>query len=121
MARPDSKSETLQIPADVRAAIDARDAGFCRVCGQFQGERRAIHHVIYGGDARGMGGRRVHNVEEMVTVCWVPGTLDCHSRVHSNKGLYQPLLLEVVTKPGVTVLQLLRWARVKERRGQARP
>lgn len=86
----------------------------CRVCGKFLGDRRAMHHVVYGGDARGMGGRRVHNVNEIVTICWLPGDprwgmRPCHDVVHSNKRRWQPLLLAIVDRPGVTAVQFDRW------------
>jgi hypothetical protein len=103
-----SASETLAIPAAVRAAVDERDGQYCRVCGRFVGEQRALHHTIFGGDARGMGGRRVHEVSEIVTVCWMWGG-NCHDRVHREKLRFQPVLLEVVNRPGLTALQLLRW------------
>ena len=116
MTRPDAREESLAIPAAVREAVDLRDGMHCRVCGKYLGDRRALHHVIYGGDARGMGGRRIHNVDEIATVCWLagdpaPGMRPCHDLVHSNKRLYQPLLLEVLQTSGVTVLQLQRWKR----------
>jgi hypothetical protein len=112
---PPAKRETLAIPQGVRDAVDQRDQEHCRVCGKYLGERRALHHVIYGGDARGMGGRRVHNVDEIVTVCWLPGdpqqgVQPCHERVHSSKHIWQPLLLAVAQRRGVTALQLRRWA-----------
>lgn len=111
--KPDSKGESLAIPDDVRRAVDERDHQCCRVCGKWLGDRRALHHVIYGGDARGMGGRRVHNVDEIVTVCWLPGDGDCHALVHSNKRLWQPVLLEVARRGGVTARQVLRWQRMR--------
>lgn len=114
--RPDAKEESLAIPADVRRAVDARDNATCRVCGKFLGDRRALHHVIYGGDDRGMGGRRVHSPAEIVTVCWLPGDGDCHQMVHSAKRTWQPLLLEVAQRSGITALQLKRWHRRQERR-----
>jgi hypothetical protein len=120
-----ARRETLAIPQDVRDAVDERDRLHCRVCGKWLGDRRALHHVIYGGDARGMGGRRVHNVDEIVTVCWLPGdpkpgVQPCHERVHSNKHLWQPLLLEVARRRGITALQLRRWRVTRERRSSER-
>lgn len=116
MARPDSAAETLAIPAEVRRVVDERDGLTCRMCGKFLGDRRAHHHVVYGGDARGMGGRRVHNVDEIVTLCWMPGDNDCHDRAHSNKFLWQPLLLRVVKNNGLTALQLRRWQSAQQRK-----
>lgn len=116
-----AERETRDIPTDVRAAVDERDTLHCRVCGKWLGERRALHHIIYGGDDRGMGGRRVHNVDEIVTVCWLPGdprfgVRPCHDRVHSDKRRWQPLLLEIATRRGVTAIQLERWRARNERK-----
>lgn len=100
--------ETLAIPERVRAICDDRDRQCCRVCGRWLGEGRALHHIIFGGDARGTGGRRVHNPEEIVTVCWMWGG-NCHDMVHHQKRVWQDLLLEVVRRRGVTAMQLKRW------------
>lgn len=119
--KPDAHGESLGIPEAVRKVVDFRDQQRCRVCGKYLGDRRALHHIIYGGDARGMGGRRVHNADEIATVCWMPGdpqpgTRSCHELVHSNKALWQSLLLEVVKSGNLTALQLLRWRRRKKDR-----
>lgn len=121
MSRPDAREESLAIPLNVRQAVDERDEGHCRVCGKFLGERRALHHIVYGGDARGMGGRRVHDPAEIVTVCWLPGDpapgmRPCHDLVHSNKRIWQPLLLSVAARKGVTAVQLQRWRERNNRR-----
>jgi 5-methylcytosine-specific restriction endonuclease McrA len=106
-----STRETLAIPKSVREIVDARDGYSCRVCGKWLGhERRAVHHIEYGGDLTGMGGRRIHDPDTMITVGWLPGDCQCHQLVHGNKRLWQPVLLAVVNKPGVTALQLRRWA-----------
>lgn len=112
-----STRETLAIPTNVRAAVDDRDHFMCRLCGRFLGaERRAVHHINYGGDTVGMGGRRLHDPAEMITLGWLPGDCQCHQRAHANKRLWQPLLLQVVKTPGVTALQLRRWQDAEERR-----
>jgi 5-methylcytosine-specific restriction endonuclease McrA len=101
-------TETLAIPPDVRDLVDARDGRHCRVCGRFLGSERALHHITYGGDDRGMGGRRVHDPDDIVTVCWM-WRGNCHDRVHQQKKVFQPLLKQVIHRPGITVLQMLRW------------
>jgi hypothetical protein len=123
--RADAEGESLAIPTAVRAAVDERDQLTCRVCGKWLGDRRALHHIVYGGDERGMGGRRVHNVEEIVTVCWLPGDPEnglqpCHERVHSDKHMWQPLLLMAARRRGVTAIQLRRWARARKLRERRR-
>lgn len=109
-----AQRETVAIPAARRAEVDQRDGGFCRMCGKFLGERRSIHHIFYGGDAQGMGGRRDHDLSNLVSLCWLPGDGDCHSRAHSRKTHWQPLLAQVVASANnVTALQLARWERRK--------
>jgi hypothetical protein len=110
--------ETLAIPQAVRDAVDERDKQHCRVCGKYLGEERALHHVEFGGSARGMGGRRVHKVDEIVTVCWMWAG-NCHDLVHGRKAHYQPALREVVKHSGITVMQLLRWAAARNKRNQS--
>lgn len=112
-----ARKETLAIPQDVRQAVDARDQMHCRVCGKYVGEERALHHVIFGGDARGMGGRRVHDPDEIITVCWMWGG-NCHDRVHTEKRRWQQILLDVAQRPGVTAFQLERWRRNNIRRAR---
>ena len=102
--------ETLAIPAAMRATVDERDGQHCRVCGKWLGEQRATHHIRYGGSRQGMGGRREHAVDNLITVCWMWGG-NCHDLVHSDKGLCQPLLQQLIVTPGVTALQLRRWQR----------
>lgn len=101
---PRGDDETLAIPERMRAEVDARDLGYCRFCGRYAGPQRALHHIEYGG----MGQRRRHAVDNLMTVGWLFDH-DCHTVIHSNKRLWMPLCLEVVKRPGVTVLQLYRW------------
>lgn len=101
--REQAFSEALAIPASVRAVLDERDARFCRMCGRFCGAAREHHHIVFGGSARGMGGRRVHDPDEMVSLCQA-----CHGRAHGEKGTWAPLLLRVAQLPGVTAAALRR-------------
>lgn len=109
--------ETLAIPQAVRDAVDERDKGHCRVCGKYLGDERALHHIEFGGAARGMGGRRIHNVDEIVTVCWMWAG-NCHDLVHSRKAHYQPVLRQVVKHSGITAMQLIRWAAAANKKSQ---
>lgn len=111
--RDKAKDETLEIPDAVRREVDERDGTCCRVCGKYLGERRALHHIRYGGDTVGMGGRRKHDPNEIATVCWLPGDNDCHQIVHSNKAEWMPLLLLAVKRRSVTARQLQRWSQPK--------
>jgi hypothetical protein len=104
-----ARKETLAIPAALREAVDERDHRHCRVCGKYLGDERALHHIRYGGSRQGMGGRREHDLTNLITVCWMWGG-NCHDLVHSNKSLWLPLLERTVAVPGVTALQLRRWA-----------
>lgn len=113
--RPDAVRESLAIPGDIRAAVDDRDALHCRVCGRYLGDDRAQHHILYGGDLRGMGGRRHHALEEILTVCWMYGG-NCHDIVHGNKSFWVPVLLRVAQRPGITALQVIRWDKARERK-----
>lgn len=105
-----ARKETLAIPKALREAVDERDQWHCRVCGKYLGDQRALHHIRYGGSRQGMGGRREHDLTNLITVCWMWGG-NCHDLVHSNKTLWLPLLEQTVAVPGVTALQLHRWAR----------
>lgn len=104
------------IPFAVRKVVDERDGRHCRCCGVYAGTARQHHHVVFGGDVRGMGGQRVHDPEEIVSLC-----LACHERVHAEKRRWQPLLLRAIAAPGMTAMQLERWdeaaARVRRSNG----
>lgn len=103
-------SEHNEIPASVRKIVDERDGQFCRVCGEFLGANRGIHHIVFGGDDRGMGGKRVHDPDEMLTVCWGMFGNGCHEALHRDKAKWQEAALLAVQNPGTTVLQVMRWS-----------
>lgn len=110
-----AREETQAIPQALRDAVDERDGGFCRMCGAYLGLRRAIHHIHYGGDKQGMGGRRHHELSNLISLCWLPGNNRCHERAHSEKAYWEKILSDVLAYPGnVTGFQVARWSRQKE-------
>jgi hypothetical protein len=116
VSRPDGEKETVAIPAAMRRAVDDRDLLFCRMCGKYLGERRSIHHIFFGGDLQGMGGRRNHDLNNLVSLCWLPGDNDCHARAHSRKGYWQEFLTAAIQgQPNVTAFQLVRWSQRRKR------
>lgn len=100
------------IPGWVRSAVDERDGLVCRVCGRYQGVGRQIHHIEFGGDKVGMGGRRVHEVDALITTCQ-----RCHSWMHDRKDRARFALMAIQT-PGATALQVMRW---EQRRSSVSP
>lgn len=101
--------ESDMTSAEVRTAVIKRDDSSCRVCGRYL-EVPHVHHILFGGDRRGMGGKRLDVVEEMVVV-----DPRCHGLAHGRKLYWQPLLLEAARTPGVTALQLARWSLQQKR------
>lgn len=90
------------VPSDVRDYVIDRDNSCCRVCGRYV-EHPALHHIRY----RSQGGLDVPG--NLVTIGWLPGH-DCHIPVvHANKRLWQPILLQIADRPGITALQARRW------------
>lgn len=111
-----AKKETAEIPQAMRVAVDERDGGYCRMCGRYLGGRRAIHHIFFGGDLQGMGGRRRHDLDNLVSLCWLPWDGGCHMKAHADKGLWQPLLHAAITsKRRTTAYQLARYLRKAQR------
>ena len=101
-----SREDSLAIPQAIRLEVLDRDGGLCRLCGR---TNVIAHHIRYGGDAVGMGGRGFHAVENIVSLGqWYEHR--CHDVVHGAKALWQPVLLAVIERPGVTGHQLYRWA-----------
>jgi 5-methylcytosine-specific restriction endonuclease McrA len=103
---PDAvREESALTPPEIRAAVLERDGRCCRICGAWQASP-ALHHIQY----RSGGG--ADTVANLITLCWLPGSADCHlRRAHANKRLWQPILEQLVLTPGVTGLQWLRWVR----------
>ena len=76
-----AKAETT-LPLAVRQAVRARDGLRCRWCGA-GGEQ--VHHVLY----RSQGGS--DDLHNLVLLC-----TGCHSRAHSSKKAFQPILLAYI-------------------------
>lgn len=97
----------------VRMAAYERDGGCCRVCGRHCGDTPGLHHIVY----RSQGGS--NDLDNLVTIGWVPGH-DCHlSVVHANKRLWMPVLQTVIAMDGwVTAMQVVRWSRSSQDAGR---
>lgn len=100
-----SREQSLSIPMAIREQVLERDGGVCRLCGR---TNVIAHHIRYGGDEIGMGGRRFHSVGNIVSL-GQHYEHQCHERVHAAKQLWTPLLIRVVEMPGVTAFALYRW------------
>jgi 5-methylcytosine-specific restriction endonuclease McrA len=73
--KPKRKSNSNPIPQNIILQVMERDNGICQHCGR-QGAN--IHHIVPAG----MGGKRIHAIENLITLC-----LDCHSGAHSSKEM----------------------------------
>lgn len=104
----DARWETGLIPERIRQEVMDRDGNTCRFCGQ-HAENPALHHVRY----RSEGGK--NRPDNLITVHWMYAPR-CHEIMHSKKWKYQEAGLYVATRPGLTVLQVLRWQDVQERK-----
>jgi len=82
------KSKSTKVPKRISNAVKVRDKNRCRACGLK--DRRSWplhqHHIKY----RSEGG--LHLVKNLITLC-----VECHDRVHSNKRVFQPLLIDKVS------------------------
>lgn len=88
---------STDVPKKTREEVYVRDGFRCRWCGQTN-TIIDIHHIVY----------RSSGVDHS------PGNLIClcrrhHNLVHTNKRLYQPVLVELMQLPGATGIQLMRW------------
>ncbi len=63
------------IPRKLIIAVWERDDGLCRYCGG--AGTSPPHHISYGGTGR----RRVHRIENLITLCG-----RCHTEAHSTKA-----------------------------------
>ena len=86
------------IPRKLILAVWERDEGLCQKCGG-QGSSPP-HHIAYGGTGR----KRVHRVENLITLC-----MDHHTEAHSTRAMrtwtedwsrnkYGPVIDELLSK-----------------------
>lgn len=71
-----------------------------------EGGWASVHHIVY----RSQGG--TNDITNLILLCG-SGSSGCHLKAHSNKGLWEPILRELITRKGVTGLQLKRWMEKK--------
>jgi 5-methylcytosine-specific restriction endonuclease McrA len=86
------------IPSSSRRAVAERDRGLCRCCGRWC-DPPHLHHVVYRSQERNN-----HAPENLVSLCW-----RCHKIAHAHPNVMRPALQEVLTLPGTTAAQWLRW------------
>ena len=79
----DRSKKRKDIPAKIRLQVTERDGQRCRFCGGTN--RLHAHHILYRSEGAG------HNERNLVTLCEAD-----HSRVHSRKRYWQPILLELI-------------------------
>ena len=63
------------MPDIVIKQVIERDEGICQYCGKWGVN---IHHILFGGTGR----RRIHTVENLITLCG-----ECHRGVHSTRAM----------------------------------
>lgn len=90
------KPKKNKMPKAVRAKVVDREMRLCARCGRGQHRTRGragdflhVHHIKYrseGGD---------HTPENLIALCG-----ECHDVVHSNKRIWQPVLLEYTRLSG---------------------
>jgi HNH endonuclease len=71
--------------SQVRAGVRRRDGHRCRWCGS--ADNLHVHHVRYRSEGGPNGARN------LITLCG-----SCHDRAHSDKGVYQPVLIELLRR-----------------------
>lgn len=78
-------SNANKMPGPTRTNVIMRDGGRCRSCNT--NRNLHVHHIRY----RSEGG--THDEDNLITLCET-----CHDKAHSNKRLFQPLLIECVSR-----------------------
>lgn len=82
-------------PPEMRATVIERDRSRCRRCARGTGLH--VHHIVlrsHGGPSEEWN---------LITLCFA-----CHELVHRDTRHWQPVLLETVKQPGLSVLQVER-------------
>ena len=103
-------AEHDDVPASVRAEVIERDGSSCRICGRYV-QTPGLHHIMFRSQGGGRTASGLHMPDNLVVVGWLPGH-DCHLPLaHGPRAMtFRAALTAVVEQPGVTALQLIRWA-----------
>ncbi len=72
-----------------REIVKQRDGNHCLLCGK-PGPGLHLHRVVYGGMG---GGGGLYEPDNCVLLCY-----NHHALVHSNKRIWQPILLDKIEK-----------------------
>lgn len=108
-------AEHDDVPRAVRLEVIERDGSCCRICGQFT-DTPGLHHIMFRSQGASRTASGMHVPNNLVVVGWTPYH-ECHLRyAHGPRALtFRAALTAVVDKPGITALQLLRWAERRPR------
>lgn len=91
------------LPPDLKQAVFERDKWRCRFCGQTNAWQYDAHHITYRRSSKD------DTMENLITLC-----RDHHDYVHGgdiSKAEAQSILRELIERPGVTGLAILRQRR----------
>lgn len=91
-------SKATDIPPASRRAVRERDGSMCRSCGRWN-DALHLHHLVHRSQERNN-----HAPDNLITLCY-----RCHKVAHAHPATMRPALQEVLTLPGTTALQWLRW------------
>lgn len=94
-------AKATDIPQSSRKTVYERDGHKCRFCGR-QGVGVELHHIIFRSQERNN-----HAPSNLVALCTAH-----HKLAHTRPALIRPVLEELVQKPYLTGLAILRREKV---------
>lgn len=94
-------AKATDIPQAIRKEVAERDGYKCRMCGRTNGGFEC-HHIVYRSQDRNN-----HEPSNLIYLCYAH-----HRLAHTRPELIRPVLQELVEKPYLTGLSILRREKV---------